>query len=152
MTTENAVPAAAPAKNSKVKRGAKPARAGAGPLGAAPAGYFMYGQEVQVTVGDYVFAGTIGQSANEKEDATRTQINDAATGGLTTDIFNNRLKSGSVTGVVLAAGFTKPRKGDPIEINGVDVVCTGSDVKYSELAAQVTIDWDLYDSMAGAYV
>ena len=139
--------ATAAAPKAKARKSAK----GAGPLGVVPAGYFMYGQEVVVTVRGYVFTGTIGQTANEKEDATRTMINDSATGGLTTDIFHNRLKSGTVEGVVLAAGFTKPRKGDPITINSVAVVCTDCDVKYSELAARVTISWDLHDSMAGEY-
>lgn len=147
MTTEAAAPANPVARKAKPTRKAK-----AGPLGAPPTGYLMYGQEVQVTVGGYVFTGTIGESANQKQGATRTQINDAATGGLTTDIFHNRLKSGSVTGTVLADGFTEPRVGDPITINSVACVCTNCDVKYSELAAKVTIDWDLYDSMVGEYV
>lgn len=139
-----AAPAVKPPKASK--------RAKAGPLRAAPAGYFMYGQEVKVTVGNYVFAGTIGQSADTKRSATRTMINDAATGGLTTDIFHNRVTSGSVTGIVLATGFTEPEMGDVIEINGIDVVCLGSSLKLVELAAQVTIEWDLHASMTGAYV
>jgi hypothetical protein len=147
MSDEPTIPAPAskPAKAAK-----KPAKAG--PLRAAPNGYFMYGQEVQVTVGGYVFTGTIGQSADTKQGATRTMINDAATGGLTTDMFHNRVKSGSVTGIVLATGFTEPEAGDVIEINSVACVCLGSSLKLVELAAQVTIEWDLHASMTGEYV
>lgn len=139
MTTDNA--------SNTPKRPAK-----AGPLGAPPTGMFMYGQEVQVTVGGYVFTGTIGQSADTKKGATRTMINDAATGGLTTDIFHNRVTSGSVTGIVLATGFTEPEAGAVITINSVACVCLSSSIKLVELAAQVTIEWDLHDSMTGEYV
>lgn len=121
-----------------------------GALGAPPSGFTVYGEEPVVTTAGFSFAGVMSESASLKETADHLLFKDANTGLTGIDMFRDLGTDVTLTGIILATGYTRPRDGDAVAIDATTRAVTDATETYGDNVAKVTITTSGKDSITYA--
>lgn len=106
----------------------------------------QYGQQVRVGLDDYEYPFTIADSGSNQHGIEETVILDKRNKP-TTHMLHGAYRIITVTGVILAAGFTEPQPGDIATINGVSAPIVDCTTTPDRLAHKVTLRLKAFDDI-----
>ena len=106
----------------------------------------QYGQQVRVGLDGYESDGTIADSADNEHAIDETVILDK-NNTPTTHMFHGKYRVITITGVILAAGFTEPEPGTLAQINGGNAPILSCALKPDRLAHKVTLRVKAFDDI-----